>query len=73
MGHSRGKFDINVLELLTIVKAVDFLDIRNKTLVIWPDNQVAICVILPLGSHSPDIQKVAADPLVRMIERNISL
>ena len=40
--------DINVLELMTIVKALEVLKVTDQTLVVWSDNQVEINVILRL-------------------------
>ena len=50
---------INVLELLTILKAARLLDVRQVRLVIWCDNQTAISVIQRIGSKSPDIHALA--------------
>ena len=52
---------INVLELKTIIKALSVLDVRNRTLVVWSDNQVAISVVQRLGSRSLVLQGVTVD------------
>ena len=69
----RWKLHINILEIMTIVKALNVLEVRDQTLVICSDNQVPICVVLCLESHSPDLQGVTANLLERMLERNASL
>ena len=65
---SEAKLNTNILELMTIVDAIDALEFRDQTLVVWSDSQVAISVILPLGSHFPDLQRVAVDLLERMVK-----
>ena len=47
------KLHMNVLEIMTIVKALDVLEDKEQTLAFWSDNRVAISVILRLGTHSP--------------------
>ena len=62
---------INVLELSTILLAVEKLDPRDLTLVVWSDNQTAISVITRMGSHSPDLQELAGHLLRTCEERRI--
>ena len=41
---SVAELHINVLELMTIVKALDILEVTDQTLVVWLDNQLTITV-----------------------------
>ena len=60
---------INVLELQTILFAVEHLNLRRSTLIVWSDNQTAISVIQKQGSHSQDLQNLAGQ-LLEICERN---
>ena len=60
---AQSALHINVLELQTILYAVNLLRPQNQVLVVWSDNQTAISVIQKQGSHSPDLQKLAGQLL----------
>ena len=70
---AEAKAHINVLELRTIEKAIEFLAVKDQTIVVWSDNQVSISVVQKLGSHSPDLQRLAARILKLTLLRNLQL
>ena len=71
--EEQSSWHINVLELLTIRLALEEVQPQNTSLVVWSDNQTAIRVIQKQGSHSPDLQNLAAQLLEICEERKICL
>ena len=70
---SERRLHINVLETMTILKALNLLGREDSRLVVWTDSKVAISVVNKLGSHSPDLQQVASSILQDSIRLNVQL